>query len=158
MSDKYLRGVWTPKATILCLPCHGPEFPFGTHEPEKWAEMVKRQELNENMDITYCDRCGRSLQLYTTIATENNFVFTLKSHKRIKAKMAQTGGMNSAAEIETVDGWYYATFDFDGDKSWWLQRYNEDGEDMGEEYRFVTKDVVELIDHIESLIHVMRWI
>lgn len=144
-------GVWTPWAIILCLECHGPKFhdkEFDS-ESEVWETLLEPQELKNKAGITACDKCGDAIQLDYDIAAENNFKIVLKG-KGIPAAMEQTGGMNHALTIPCIDGgWYYVTFNFDGDYLWVIRRQDEDGEAVGEPYR--TKEIDEMEEHIYQL-------
>jgi hypothetical protein len=87
-------AIWTPQAQILCAICHnkghGGTWGFGSEE----------QPLDDAMDQTvgFCDECGKFIWMPYKMAWEQKIVHALKE-KGLDARMAQTGGMCSAAEL-----------------------------------------------------------
>lgn len=90
-------GIWTPHAAILCIDCHGDAFRSGKKLD---AELFKKQPVDQNSDdeIAVCDGCGKDIWMDGKVAKEQRIVRALKG-KGLDARMQQTGGMCSAAEI-----------------------------------------------------------
>lgn len=116
------RGVWTPSARVLCVPCHGPELRDGSMIPHA-AYMAAVNELCE-LDYTppRCDGCGMG------VSTGHGDVDALASLRdRVNARtpgaarMDQTGGMCAALEVRRADG-CVLTFTED-EESWPLDAY-----------------------------------
>lgn len=137
---KAKSGIWTPWARVVCYECHGPTFKNRDYDPEtgswhdrtlteeQWEQVRTELEVDEGKRITSCDKCGQKIQVDDSIAAEHNMASRLKE-AGIDASMAQTGGMCSACEINVADddGWYYATYNFDGDEKWWICQYDKEG-------------------------------
>lgn len=124
-------GVWTPAAAVWCVECHGPNFPgkqFDTSSKE-WEETINDvYTLNVGQAITTCRKCGNVIIIRDSVAEENNLVLRLQK-LGIDAEMTQTGGMNSACEVNRMDGgFYWITYNFDGDGYWWVASYDREGE------------------------------
>ncbi|WNF21309.1 hypothetical protein [Mesobacillus jeotgali] len=121
-------GVWTPSAGVICFKCHGPQFNSGSYNvnSEIWRELQKEQPLKKGNAITFCDKCYSAIQLIESVAEEHNMVARLRE-TGIDATMVQTGGMCSAGEIPISSGYYLFTYSFDGDKTWWVVEYDEEG-------------------------------
>lgn len=158
---KAAHGIWTPYAKILCYECHGDTFPHCKYNPEtdkfedkvldseKFIKMSTPEAIEEGKAVTTCNNCNKPVQIYESVAFENNLVNILKE-EGINAYMSQTGGMNSAAEILTKDdGFIWITYDVCGDNEWLVGIYDEEGDFSGEQY--MTHDLDELLEYIRTL-------
>lgn len=150
----YQNGVWTPKAKILCLSCHGPNFPDRHFNEKDWKMLQRPIPLQPENWITPCDRCNELCQMEKPIAFENNMVRQLR-RQGIHAYMAQTGSMYHAVHIkkrnyqkeEVVDGiipHYLMTYDFNGEGSYRLQ--DQEAKDI-----YVTEDPISMFKHCLNL-------
>lgn len=161
-------GIWTPKAKVICYECHGPTFKNRDFDPEtrtfsdktlsqeEWEKVISETEVKEGYIVTLCDDCGEEIQVDESVAAEHNLVLRLKE-AGIDAAMAQTGGMNSACEINTSDkGWYLATYNFNGDDQWWICRYDKDGEHVDVHDDFNTPSNDEAFNYITKQDDVKR--
>lgn len=147
---KVKPGVFMPTARILCLECHGPNFPRKQFDPssEEWERQITPQPMEEHHEMTFCDQCGEDIQMEESIAREHNLVKALKD-RGYAAYMEQTGGMNDAGSVETTDGGYYMfTYNFNGDDGWWLIRYDEDGDPVDSVDQYSTYSDVAILEHI----------
>lgn len=136
MKLKAKRGVWMPTAAVLCLECHGPNFPRYSHDPfsEEWEELIRPTEIEEGKAVTFCDRCREDIQVYESVAFEHNMVGLLQRNG-VKAEMEQTGGMNSAGSVFCTDNNFYLfTFNMDGDNEWGITKLTEDYELIDGDY------------------------
>lgn len=93
---KYEYGIWMPTAVVTCRDCHDTEVVWSGKK--KFEGKAKKHPLEERCAVTYCDYCGKDIQLDEAIAKEHNLVKRLQE-QGLNAEMAQTGGMNSACEI-----------------------------------------------------------
>lgn len=154
-------GIWTPSAKILCQECHGNVFPGVKYneESDKFEDLVMSEEefekacspkpLGKNNEITKCNKCNKEIQVYDSVAYENNLRLKLKDHG-INASMAQTGGMNSAIEISTKDdGFIWISYDVSCENEWYLAFYDKEGEYL--EKDFITYEEKEILDYVLSL-------
>lgn len=159
--SKYKLGVWTPRAVVLCVECHGPKFPSNTFDTDsdKWKSLIGLNVFDkENNTVTTCDRCNDPLQIENSVGLEHKLAKELRA-AGIKAEMWQTGGMNSACGIDKVrpsgkedtEGLYYLiTYDFDGDGMFWLCGYDEECNYIDNE-TFCTTSFNEMRDHVLKL-------
>jgi hypothetical protein len=160
-------GIWMPSAAVVCYECHGPVFPRRGYDPttgeffdkrlddEEFERLTSPSELKENNSLTNCDWCGDTIQIGDSIAAEHNMTRRLIEFG-IDASMAQTGGMNSACEIAVdEDRYYLATYNWDGDKKWYLCEYDDEGSAVNYE-GFVASDDDVLFQHIIGLDNVRR--
>lgn len=143
---KYEKGIWTPFARVLCPKCHG-----NLNE-----EHCNPMELEEGNEITTCNKCGKEIQTYNSVANENNLVNRLKE-LGINAYMCQNGGMNSACEIAKKDnkGFYWITFGSIEDE-YLIGSYDNEGDYLGEGTDFYCYKVEEMIEHVLSLKDIER--
>lgn len=159
-------GIWMPTAAVVCYECHGPVFPRTGYNPDtrefydkqldeyEFERLSSALEVKEGNALTFCDRCGDTIQVGDSIAAEHNMARRLREHG-LDASMAQTGGMNSACEIAvSEDRYYLATYNWDGDDQWYLVEY-EDLSPVDDE-AFVTADDDVLFNHIIELDNVRR--
>ncbi|PAE24062.1 hypothetical protein [Bacillus sp. 7894-2] len=128
---KYEYGIWTPTAHVICHDCHEAKYNFTGKRPLNKPEPA---ELSEGCAVTYCDFCGKDIQLDDEVAGEHNAVKALQE-RGIPAVMAQTGGMNSAVEIELKPCSESEDDDFSEwlmikaeGNTWWLMWNKEDGD------------------------------
>lgn len=164
-------GIWTPSAKVLCPTCHGKVFYASrynteTHKfenielnDEEFEKIKESIALKEDYAITKCNVCKEKIQLYDATAYENNLNDELNA-LGVNSLMSQTGGMNSAIEIEKEsNGYILITFDNDGEKEWYLGHYDDEGcpeliyDENGKEIDnyFLTTDKDELINYILDL-------
>lgn len=154
-------GIWTPKAKILCHECHGNVFPRGKYDEEsgKFEDLVMDKEefkkacspksLGKNKEITKCNKCNKEIQVYDSIAYENNLCIKLKDNG-VNASMAQTSGMNSAIEIPTRDdGFILISHDSSYENEWYLVFCDKEGEYLDKD--FMTYDEDEIFKYILNL-------
>lgn len=96
-------GIWTPHAQVICVVCHMAK------NDGRWGlgndeliddERFKEQPLDDSMDsdVACCDDCGKAIWMPYKIAWEQKVVTALKG-RGLDARMSQTGGMCSAAEL-----------------------------------------------------------
>jgi hypothetical protein len=143
------EGVWTPYGIVTCVICHGPEFPHKTFDvdSEEWERFKHPCELRKGKAVTLCHYCKTEIQVYETVAYENNLSIRFQA-EGIDSNMAQTGGMNSACQVYTTDGGcYLITWDMDGDDKWWAIRYDHD-ENTVETYGFETRFTDDMFEYI----------
>lgn len=136
------KGIWTPWAMVVCYNCHGNIFLDKTLTDEEMAMHNEPVDLKEGNRITFCDTCGKDVQVYDSVAEEHNLVKELLT-MGYDAYLEQTGGMNSACvlnidhdetindELGEVDPVYYLTYNFDGHNKYWLTLVDKDGESDG---------------------------
>ena len=154
-------GIWAPNAKILCHECHGNVFSRAKYNEEehKFEDLIMNEEefekaclpkpLDKNRAVTRCNKCNKEIQVYDFVAHENNLCMKLQE-KGINAFMSQTGGMNSAVEINTKDeGFIWITYDISGEDEWYLAFYDNEG-DYLDKY-FMTQDEKEILDYILNL-------
>lgn len=154
-------GIWTPNARILCHECHGNMFSRAKYNEEehKFEDLIMNEEefkkacspkpLDKNRAITKCNKCKKEIQVYDSVAYENNLCMKLQENN-INASMSQTGGMNSAVEIGTKDeGFIWITYDISGEDEWYLEFYDDEGGYLDKYFR--TQDKEEILDYILSL-------
>lgn len=108
-------GIWTPCADVLCVPCHvgkagAKSLPLSLlTRADKPVEKILQDQA-----ITACDGCGRPIVLQGDVAREHNLVLALKA-QGIRAAMAQTGGMHSAARVPLPGGGHLLVSESDAD-------------------------------------------
>lgn len=132
-----------PTADILCLECHGPEFPQKSYVPDEWKHLLEPMPLKEGFGVTFCDKCRTDIQIDESASAEHNLVDHLQK-LGVEATMAQTGGMNSGGEITCQDGGWYLFFF--RENRWSLVRFDAEGETVGESFNALFSK--EFIDHI----------
>lgn len=128
---KLSEGIWTPWAQVLCADCMRPT-PRFIGDLEKIGRP--REIRDEDWELQgWCDECGKEVWIDNKIACEQRMVRALKKHG-IPARMEQTGGMCSAAEVWSPDDKMYmmitpdeASMTIDGDH-WCVGVYDSDGE------------------------------
>ena len=151
-----VKGIWTPWAEVLCTACHGNTFNrgFGDIKVLTDAEMVEREQLidvGEYQGITPCDKCGRPIVIDESIATEHNMMLDLQA-EGITARMAQTGGMCDALEIDRQCGGYYL---MTAESDFCLGEFDHEGE-WGEELSIYPRTYAEMMDEIRKLPDLVR--
>lgn len=165
---KVKPGIWTPWAKVVCFECHGPTFKNRDYDREtgkfcdktlsqdEWDKVTAEAEVDERNRVTFCDDCGKEIQVDDSVAAEHNLVLRFKE-AGIDAVMVQTGGMNSACEINTKDnGWYLATYNFDGDEKWWVCRYDKEGDLINHDDGFTGTTDDEAFNYITNQSDVKR--
>ena len=106
---RYLQGLFTPTGAIVCPPCHNAS-ECATKRGD--VEPIVSEPGPDDHPGT-CDHCGSIVLLPGDLSLEQAVVRDLK-YWELPASMAQTGGMNSAAELLCPDGsTLYATADED---------------------------------------------
>lgn len=147
---KELYGIWTPNAETLCLECHGPIInDKDISEDSTWIVMTMPQEIEHWAELVTCNRCGRAIQVQRELAREIHLGKSL-SEAGIPSNMEQTGGMNHALAIYCTDGgYYYVTFNLDGDNRWDIGRYDKEGAPVGELFKPLSYS--ELFRYIKGL-------
>ena len=131
-NEMYTRGVFTPTAHVICYNCHDTSY----RPSDKLADSSKRP-LQEGNGVTKCDMCGTDIQLNSSVAEEHNLVAEFKA-LGFDAVMAQTGGMNSACEINTkvengnIIEWISITYNYCGDNEYAATHILEEGDDWEE--------------------------
>ena len=156
-NKEYALGIWTPSARVLCYDCCGYQSAMRTSE-EEFNNRKGMYPLKEENEVTFCDSCGKEIQLFDEVALEHNLVKNLKE-KGIDASMYQSGGMCSACWIELKDGGHILAKGSENEgfyKGYFCERYDNEGDYMGEEYTFFCENEKEMINYIDSLEEVCR--
>lgn len=159
-------GLWTPTAEVLCYKCHGNIFhnTKNNQETDKFDDTVLTNSelekmdtpipLEEGKDITVCNKCGKSIQVYSEVANENNLMYEISKHN-INSYLVQTGGGNSALEIPLKNGDYaWVTYDLSDDNNWMVCLYDKEGEYLNK--HFATLDKNELLNYILNMDHLNK--
>jgi hypothetical protein len=150
-----LKGIWTPWALVLCYKCHGNTFDRGFGDVKVIdAETMEKYEAlvspKEHEALTPCDKCGRHIVLPDSIAVEHNMALELKL-AGIDAHLEQTGGMCDALCVQAVDGgYYYMTYNFDGDNGYYLSKFDNESEWL-EDFATQTETYEEMLETIKAL-------
>lgn len=156
-NKEYALGIWTPSARVLCYDCCGYQSSMRTSE-EEFNSRKGMYPLKEENEVTFCDSCGKEIQLFDEVALEHNLVKNLKE-KGIDASMYQSGGMCSACWIDLKDGGHILAKGSENEgfyKGYFCERYDNEGDYMGEEYSFFCETEKEMINYIDSLEEVCR--
>lgn len=96
-------GIWTPWASVLCFPCHGPAFKRGPNEirqmadPEM-AEHSAKQPCRPGESAGRCDKCGEGVWVRDDVG------LLQRIQSEIGGELQQTGGMCAALMVGTPDG------------------------------------------------------
>ena len=156
-NKEYALGIWTPSARVLCYDCCGYQSAMRTSE-EEFNNRKGMYPLKEENEVTFCDSCGKEIQLFDEVALEHNLVKNLKE-KGIDASMYQSGGMCSTCWIELKDGGHILAKGSKNEgfyKGYFCERYDNEGDYMGEEYSFFCETEKEMINYIDSLEELCR--
>ena len=156
-NKEYALGIWTPWAKVYCYDCCGYHSSMKRSE-EEFNSRKGMYPLKEENEVTFCDDCGKEIQLYDEVALEHNLVKNLKE-KGIDANMYQSGGMCSACWIDLKDGGYILAKGSINEgfyKGYFCERYSDEGDYEGEEYTFFCETEKEMINYIDSLEEVCR--
>jgi len=92
-------GVWTPWAQIQCVECVDTSNSMWRGDVAAIAEVRPREDWEA---AGICDECGARIWISEEIAAEQRLVKELVKLD-IPARMQQTGGMCSAAEVWKAD-------------------------------------------------------
>ncbi len=96
-----VRGVWTPRAEVPCLSCHGQRTWNGRKVPadDTWQRRNEPDEAE-----TRCDGCGRAIIVGADVAALHRVRHALQAAGVRRAVMEQTGGMFAAVLVPAADG------------------------------------------------------
>lgn len=97
---RYLRGIFTPTGAIVCPVCFNADESIAKRA--RTVEPIAHVPDPDECPGT-CDHCGAVVLLPDDLSLEQAVVRDLQYHG-LDASMAQTGGMNSAAELALPDG------------------------------------------------------
>lgn len=101
-----VQGIWTPRAEVLCLSCHGRRAWNGRKVPDDdtWQRRNDPVRTEPEEAETRCDRCGRSIVVGEEVAALHGVRNALRAAGIRGAVMEQTGGMCAAVLVPATGG------------------------------------------------------
>ena len=157
-NKKYPLGIWTPSARVYCYDCCGYQSNMRTSKEEFNSRKNNMYTVDEEKEVTFCDNCRKEILVYEEVALEHNLVNKLRL-KGIDACMYQSGGMCSACWIDLKDNGHILAKGSKNEgfyKGYFCERYDNEGDYMGEEYSFYCDTEKYMINYINSLENVCR--